>query len=161
LQVPPPEDPDAATRKDCRSSPGRGGRSSRKETGPLIERVTGRYEQFRQAVARARSGEWSAEEFEAFMLHVYETLTARAADCRAFIEETCYRDEAPDEVDNGLRGLDLYEVGMQEMWLFLQDGDLGHLDAGLEMVWEGNEKINEAMRLNRDSREDLDVTFFL
>ena len=76
-------------------SPRQGGHSSRKETGPLIERVTGRYEQFRQAVGRARSGEWSAEEFEAFMLHVYETLTARAADCRAFIEETCYRDEAP------------------------------------------------------------------
>jgi len=50
---------------------------------------------------------------------------------------------------------------MHEMWLYLEDGDPGHLDSGLEMLWEGNEKINEAMRLNRDSREDLDLNFFL
>ncbi len=138
-----------------------GRHSRRKETGPLIDRVTGRYEQFRQAAERARAGEWNAEEFEAFLLHLYDILTAKAVDCRAFIEESRYREEAPDEVDRGLRGLDLYEVGMHEMWLYLEDGDPGHLDSGLEMLWEGNEKINEAMRLNRDSREDLDLNFFL
>ena len=131
------------------------------EREPLIDRVTGRYEQFRQAAERIRTGQWSAEEFEAFLCHLYEVLTQKAQDCRAFIEETGYREESPDEVDGGLRGIDLYELGMQEMWNFLQDGEFGHLDEGLRLVWEGNEKINEAMRVNRESREDLDVTFFL
>jgi hypothetical protein len=112
-------------------------------------------------VERTRAGEWNAEDFEAFLLHVFEVLTEKAAECRTLIEETCYHEEAPEEVETGLGGVDLYEIGMQELWLYLQDGDVSHLEEGLRLVWEGNEKINEAMRINRDSREDLDLNFFL
>ena len=128
---------------------------------PLFDRVTGRYQQFQQAVERTRAGEWNAEDFEAFLLNDFETLTDNAVDCRDFIEESRYHEEAPEEVEAGLRGVDLYEVGMQELWLYLQDGDAGHLEEGLRLLWEGNEKINEAMRINRESREDLDLNFFL
>lgn len=110
---------------------------------------------------RARTGEWSAEELEAFLMHLYDLLVEKGQDCRAFIQESGYRDEAPDEVDSGLNGIDLYEAGIQEMWQYLQDGDESHLSEGLRLLWEGNEKINHAMFLNRESREDLDLTFFL
>lgn len=110
---------------------------------------------------RTRTGDWNVEDFEAFLSNVYEVLTHKAQECRTLIDETNYRDDAPEEVDGGLRGIDLYEMGMQELWLFLHDGEAHHLEEGMRLIWEGNEKINDAMRLNRESREDLDVTFFL
>lgn len=153
-------DPDSQTRR--RHELPRGGRTRNLEGDrALFDRVTGRYQQFQQAVERTRAGEWNAEDFEAFLLHVYETLTEKAVDCRAFIEESRYHEESPDEVETGLRGVDLYEVGMQELWQYLQDGEASHLEEGLRLLWEGNEKINEAMRINRESREDLDLNFFL
>lgn len=94
-------------------------------------------------------------------MQLYDVLTEKAVDVRAFIQESGYRDEAPDEVESGLQGVDLYEAGMQELYQYLQDGYDDHLTEGLRLLWEGNEKINHAMFLNRESREDLDLTFFL
>lgn len=108
-----------------------------------------------------RSGDWTADDLREFLLQISETLAEKGLACRTFIEESGYRSEAEEEVDEGLSGIEHYEYGMQEMWQFLDDGDLAHLAAGLKIIWEGNEKINQAMRLNRESREDLDLSFLI
>lgn len=126
-----------------------------------MERIRGRYRQFKEAVDKTRSGEWSAEEFQAFLMNTFELLTAKANECRTIIEEEEYEDDSPDEVREGLAGLDLYDAGMHEMYAYLEDGELEHLDEGLRLIYDGNEKINEAMRLNRETREDLDVAFMI
>lgn len=126
-----------------------------------MEPIVGRYNKIKQAAEGVRSGELSAEEFEQFLSSTYDLLSAKGNECRTIIDEENYAEESPDEVGEGLGGLDLYEAGLQEMYHYLEDGDFGHLDEGLAMIWEGNEKINKAMALNREGREDLDLAFMM
>lgn len=124
-----------------------------------MERIVGRYNQFKRAVDNVREGTWTAEEFHDFLVNIYETLSAKAQECREIIVAENYEELSQEEVSSGASGMDLYEAGMQEMWLFLEDGEFVHLDEGLALIWEGNEKINEAMRLNRVERDNLDLNF--
>lgn len=120
-------------------------------------RVLGRYNQFKRAVDNVRSEAWSPEEFNEFLVNIYEDLSAKAQEMREIIATENYGEFAKDEVECGLAGLDLFESGMQELSVFLEDGEFVHLDEGLALIWEGNEKINEAMRLNREGRDNLDL----
>lgn len=110
---------------------------------------------------RTLKGEWSLEELAQFLEQIAALLLAKGEDIRLFIRETGYRQDNPVEVDSGLSGLELYEAGMEEMFRYLEDRDPAHLLRGLEQIWEGNERINQAMEINRESREDLDVEFFM
>lgn len=120
-------------------------------------RVLGRYNQFKRAVDNVRSEAWSPEEFNEFLVNIYEDLSAKAQEMREIIVNENYGDYAKEEVECGLAGLDLFEAGMQELSLLLEDGEFVHLDEGLSLIWEGNEKINEAMRLNREGRDNIDL----
>ena len=124
-------------------------------------RVLGRYNQFKRAVDNVKKGNWSDGEFHEFLFNIYETLSAKANEMREIIESENYGEYAEEEVACGLAGLELFEAGMQEMSYFLEDGDTYHLDEGLAHIWEGNEKINEAMRINREKREDLEVQLMM
>ena len=129
-----------------------------------MERAVGRYNQFKRAVDNVRDGSWSIEEFNEFLVNIYESLSAKAQEVRDMLgseEYATYQDDNGAEVDNGLAGMELYEAGMQEMALFLEDGEQVHLDEGLALMWEGNEKINEAMRINRESRDNIDLAFVM
>lgn len=107
------------------------------------------------------SGEWAPEDLKEFLVQIAGLLGEKAREVRELLEESGYQNESPEEVEQGLGGIEHYERGMQEMWRFFEDGDAGHLQQGLELIWEGNERINKAMIINRESREDLDVTFFM
>lgn len=126
-----------------------------------MERIVGRYNQFKRAVDNVRNGSWTAEEFNEFLVNIYGVLSAKAQECRDIITEENYEETDGSEVEHGVSGMDLYEAGMQEMSLFLEDGEMVHLDEGLALIWEGNEKINEAMRINRESRDNLDLAFMM
>ena len=45
---------------------------------------------------------------------------------------------------------------MQEMSLYVEDGELSHLDTGMQLIIEGNSLLNDAKRLNRSGRKDLE-----
>ncbi|MBQ7567901.1 hypothetical protein IJT17_03765 [bacterium] len=120
-------------------------------------RVLGRYNQFKRAVENVKAETWTAEEFQEFLFNIYENLGAKANELREIITTENYSEYAQEEVECGLAGLNLFEAGMQEMALYLEDWEIVHLDEGLALIWEGNEKINEAMSINRKNRDDLDV----
>ena len=124
-------------------------------------RVLGRYNQFKRAVDNVKAGTWTAEEFHDFLFNIYEDLSAKAQELRQIIETENYSEYAAEEVNCGVAGLELFEAGMQEMSVYLEDGEPVHLDEGLARIWEGNEKINEAMRINREKREELDVQMMM
>ena len=124
-------------------------------------RILGRYNQFKRAVDNVKAGTWTAEEFHEFLFNIYEDLSAKARELHEIIETEKYIEYAEKEVHCGVAGLDLFEAGMHEMSVYLEDGDITHLDGGLARIWEGNEKINEAMRINRENREELDVQMMM
>ena len=45
---------------------------------------------------------------------------------------------------------------MQVFFAFVENEDPALLEEGLELVRQGNERINEAMRINRENRSKLE-----
>ena len=119
-------------------------------------RITERYEQFKKACDRVRVGEWGPDEFLAWLEEIWATLKDKAADYVSHIEDSGYYNDQTDEVENCFTGIEQYETGMETMRQYVDTGDVGYLDQGLQIIWEGNEYINEAMRMNREFRRNLE-----
>lgn len=78
------------------------------------------------------------------------------AEIEEIIVENKYDEYANEEVEQGLQGMNCFEEGMQEMSLYVEDGELSHLDTGMQLIIEGNSLLNDAKRLNRSGRKDLE-----
>ena len=118
--------------------------------------VTARYDQFKAACDKVTNGTWSHQEFAGFLEGIQETLRARRVSYEQAVGD--YEEFASDEVATAKSGMDDYEHGMEEMWVFVSDPDNKDLEAlkrGLELIWSGNEKINKAMVMNRAYRSEL------
>lgn len=121
-----------------------------------VEEQSGRVKQFADAVEKVRSEEWGPEEFYEFLSGVYEQLGNLRGEIEEIINQNEYGEYAAEEVEHGLNGMNLFEEGMQEMSYYVEDGDLSHLDLGMEHIVEGNKMLNEAKRLNRSGRKELE-----
>lgn len=101
----------------------------------------------------------SAEEFRDFLNATNAMLEEKGRANRVWLEESGYAAENPAEAEQAMAAMDLYEEGMTEMRRYLDDGETAHLEAGFNLCKEGNQKMNKAMTINRDSYEDLEITF--
>jgi hypothetical protein len=118
--------------------------------------TTERFDMFKDMVQKAKIGQVSSQEFLAWLASNYEIMDQRANAYVDYMEETGYIEYQTQEVLLSFEGLEDYDAGCQQFFLYCEDGDLSRLDAGLELIWQGNEKINEAMRLNRQFRKSLE-----
>ena len=121
-----------------------------------VEEESGQVKQFSEAVEKVRSGEWDQEQFYEFLSGVFERLGNLRAEIEEIIVENKYDEYANEEVEQGLQGMNCFEEGMQEMSLYVEDGELSHLDTGMQLIIEGNSLLNDAKRLNRSGRKDLE-----
>lgn len=126
------------------------------EVEPEMPPIHDRLQQIEAAAARAASGEWNPEELGRFL----EETAAILAEKERAIREIPIPDEAAEdfreELEVGYTGIDLYNQGVQRMFEFVADSDPVHLQEGLDLVRQGNESINEAMRINRENRRKLE-----
>ena len=123
---------------------------------PSVEDGIGsRYRQIRGKVEELQRGKLGAAEFAKWLEDLSIVLAQRARAIVQNIEAGQYWKENPDEVEIGLSGVRSFEQGLEELWRYAQDYDPAHLELGLQMVWEGNQRIVEAMHINRDSRQTL------
>ncbi|MBI3927839.1 MAG: hypothetical protein HY319_20025 [Armatimonadetes bacterium] len=137
----------------------------RRETVEALEQdaITGRLDQFKKAVARVKAGEWAIEDLAEFLENISALLATLAQNYIELVEETGYNDWAPAEVELATAGMEDYEVGMSQIWTYIEDGDEIHLDQGVNTIRTGNNKIIAAMRMNREFRNQLaeKLEFFL
>lgn len=129
--------------------------SVRPSARPNSDAATSRYRQIRVKCDEVQAGKITIEQFSSFLSETAIILTSRAQDILDNIRATSYDKENVEEVDMGLSGVDLYQGGINELWQFADDGDATHLETGLALIWDGNQRIIEAMRINRESREAL------
>ena len=116
--------------------------------------VTGRLRKIQNYIESVQREDISLEEFSEFIRTTYDILVQKSVEIQEFVDSTCYRDISPEEVEIGYEGMCSYEEGLQEMYLFIEDLDPIHLTVGMEMVVQGNNSINEAMRINRENRDN-------
>jgi len=145
--------------------PGCGAKLPRiEQSAPETKRakVTDRYDRFKSAVDRVRDGEWTLEDFRSFLEEIDKLLTAKRKAYFDVITESGYAEftETSEEVDQASSGIEDYEKGLGLMWQYAQEeADDSVLDRALGYMWEGNEKLNKAMTLNRALRKELTEQF--
>lgn len=128
------------------------------ETAPP-PKVNERYLLLKDAGDKAKSGEWSIEEYGKFLNEIRAVLSQKEQEIREIEIPEEAIDEFADELEVGFSGIELYNQGIANMILYLDDQNPDHIDYGLELVHEGNEKINEAMRINRENRRKLEEMY--
>lgn len=127
--------------------------------GVLASKVMERYYQLKDAAEKVKNGEWTLEEYSSYLEGIAQVLAQKEQEIREIeIPEEAYEDFA-EELEVGFNGIALYNEGIAHMMLYLEDQDPDHLDYGLDLVYQGNEQINEAMRINRDNRKKLEEMY--
>jgi len=119
-------------------------------------RVNERFNQLKEAGDKVLSGEWTVEQFAEFLEHIYQILVQKEQEIREIEIPQETFDDFRDELETGFAGIELYNQGLAEMNAYVQDLNSEHIEYGLQLVNEGNEKINEAMRINRENRQKLE-----
>lgn len=128
---------------------------ARATSRPDAEASTSRYRQIRQKCEEVQTGHVTVEHFVAYMTDLSNILSQRAQSIYDNFQATDYWSENGEECEIGVSGVESYEAGVNEIWAFIEDGDPSHINEGLVMIWEGNQRIIEAMRINRENREAL------
>ncbi|MBM3461350.1 MAG: zinc ribbon domain-containing protein [Armatimonadetes bacterium] len=123
------------------------------------QKVNERYMQLKEAGDKVVSGEWTVEAYSSFLDGIARILAQKEQDIRDIeIPEEALEDFR-EELEVGFQGIEMYNQGIANMRLFLDDREPSHIQEGLELVREGNEMINEAMRINRDNRRKLEEMY--
>lgn len=119
--------------------------------------ITDRYDQFAERVQMIRDGRMSVEQFGNWLRTTQQMLLGQRERYVEMIKVSGYYEDSTDEVNMGMTGILDYEEAMEMMLSFANgEADSATLDAALEKMWEGNEKCNEAARINRRFRAQLE-----
>ena len=118
--------------------------------------INGRLHLIEDAVDSIKNGSWSLEEFLDFMQDMHETLSAKEREIRDIVIPEEATGDFQEELNVGFSGIYLYNQGIGLMLNYEGGDDTELLDEGLEYVRQGNERINEAMRINLASRSKLE-----
>ena len=135
--------------KDCGAKlPRQAGNCPELSHKPLM----GRLEQFRQACVKVTNKSWSLHDFGSFLENMQDTLKAKR---EVFISNLGdYAEYATEEVELATSGMNEYELGMEELWAYIETKDPACIQRGMDLVICGNEKINQAMAMNRSLRSE-------
>lgn len=123
------------------------------------QKVNERYLQLKEAGEKVTSGAWTVEEYAAFLDHIARVLAQKEQEIRDIEIPPEAFEDFRQELEIGFSGIELYNNGINTMRGYLNDDDTTHIEEGLELIREGNEMINEAMRINRENRKKLEEVY--
>ena len=119
--------------------------------------ITTRYDDFAGRVQMVLDGRMTREQFGTWLGTIQQMLIAQRDRYVDMIRTSGYYEFSTEEVDMGMTGILDFEEAMEIMGLFSRgEADVGVLQSALEKMWEGNQKCNEAMRINREFRKQLE-----
>ena len=126
---------------------------------PEPDTVDQRLREAEEAAEKAASGEWTTDQFSEFIEGLAQTLAEREEQIRQIEIPPEAVEDFREELEVGFTGIQLWHEGVARMALFADDLDVGHLEEGLDICRQGNDHINEAMRINRDNRKRLEEMY--
>ena len=121
------------------------------------DNMTARYMEFQSKVEAIRMGKLVRSEFAVWLGQVLDTLLNKRQDYMTTVRESGYIETHPAEVDLAMNGILDFEEAANDMLDFARsEADIAALDAALAKMWQANEAINDAMRMNRSFRAQLE-----
>lgn len=119
--------------------------------------IVERFEDFQTRVEALLQGNMTVEEFAIWFHDIQTRLHSKRDAFVALIKDASYYEFHPEEVEMGLSGIFDFEMGMETMADILTgDAEFTQFQPALEKMWEGTQKVNEAMRMNREFRNGLE-----
>lgn len=119
--------------------------------------ITTRYDDFASRVQMVLDGRMNREQFGTWLGTIQQMLISQRDRYVEMIRTSGYYEFSTEEVDMGMTGILDFEEAMDIMGLYSRDeADVSVLQTALEKMWEGNQKCNEAMRINREFRKQLE-----
>lgn len=135
--------------------------------------ITSRYDEFASQVQDLRNGSLTRKEFGKWLNAIRARLNDRRDHYVQFVKgsefedvdverlevlQTDYFKEREEEVTMTMEGIFDFEEAMALMASYVEDesAQADVLDEALSKMWHGNEKCNEAIRMNRDYRNQLE-----
>lgn len=111
------------------------------------------------ACQRVASGEWNAEQFGEYI----EQLAVKLQEREDFIRQIEIPPEAiedmREELEIGFSGIAHWNDGVARMSQFIDEPDIAHLEEGLEFCRQGNDLLNDAMRINRENFKRVETMY--
>lgn len=123
--------------------------------------IQGQYQKIAGAVERLKAGEWDTEQLLDFLVRTLDELEPKGELIKDTLATPGYRDFSPEECEKGEDGVSHYQEGLEWLMDLLDRGDLAEVRQALGHIKQGNDLINQAMHLNRNRYEDLDIEFFI
>lgn len=121
------------------------------------DNLTGRYDEFQKKIEGLRVGMVTPEAFIEWLAVTRQTILEKGDVYVKTVGEMDYYETHPQEVEMAVNGIKDFEESVEQMWDFtLGKTDISGLDTALAKMWQANEQINEAMRLNRGFRAQLE-----
>lgn len=114
--------------------------------------VYDRYLVFRNAVMSALDGRSTSDEFKRFLDDESFKMAQKEQEIRQLEIPPEALEEFREELEVGFEGIDRYNKALLHFRQYSASGDAAFARSGLDLAWAGNEKINEARRLNRKNR---------
>lgn len=105
-------------------------------------------QEIEDACQRVVSGEWDPEQFAEYIDQLAEKLAERENFIRQIEIPPEAIAEVKDELEVGFSGIAHWNDGVARLAQFVEDPDVAHLEEGLEQCRQGNDLLNEAMRIN-------------
>lgn len=102
-------------------------------------------------------GSLEMQDFADFIYSNYDKINLVTAEICELVDGEDYMSVSSDEVNAGYEGLQLWSDGLSEIYAYSEDNDESHISSGLAMISKGNELVNLAMKINRDSRNEEGV----
>lgn len=114
----------------------------------LPPKLTAHLTKLEQAAKDVSLGQITLEEFLTLVSYFQNLFRTKLAEVEAIDIPDDFRDEMKPEMSAGRRGVELYISALYDFREYADSGDLQLLQIGLDKAREGNDLINEALRLN-------------
>jgi hypothetical protein len=132
-----------------------GGDGDGDQAAEKTEDEMSRYNDIKKACDKVQDGEWSVEEFDNFLQDLMRLLARHEGEIREVEIPPESMDDFSMELDTGFSGVELYNEGLATLMLYVDEQNPSYLQAGLDLVLKGNQRINEAIRMNRKTRNSM------
>ncbi len=130
------------------------------------QKIYERYNAIKEEADKALNGEITPEELAAFLNRTKDILSVKEKEIQEIEIPQEFYDDFVEEMNTGFHGIALFKEGIDVMLAYTRSGNTEVLNQGLDLILRGNEAINDARMINRESRRQmeemyLDATSFM
>ena len=119
-------------------------------------KVNDRYLQIKDASDKVLAGQWTIDEYAKYLHDLREEIKQKEREIKEVEIPEESMEEFAEELTVGYHGIDLYNEGISYLMKYTEDGNPINVTHGMQLIYEGNEKINDAMRINRENRKKIE-----